>query len=309
MVQGAVFHDLTGPLNDITLAVKGADALSIAGRDIIPTDYDESGGCVYIAVVPQAGKGMTMTYHTAWITGASDGMGRELALLMARRGIKTYITARRADKLEALAQQSENLVPLPGDVSDADSMRRALETVQAQSGLPDLVVLNAAIYDRGPTHRVDLEMTHRHFAINVMGVLNISTPLLPGLLEAGHGHLVIVGSVAGYRGLPISGIYGATKSALISYAESLRAELQDTPVTVQVANPGFMRTAMTAKNDSPMPFIISPEEAANRLWRGICSGKFEITFPKRAAYGLKFLRLLPYGLYFRIARRMMRKKT
>lgn len=251
---------------------------------------------------------MSQSFNVAWITGASSGMGRALALFLARQGIKVYATARNEDALKQAAAQNANLHPLPGDVTDSDSMKAALATIRQADGLPDLVVLNAATYTRTLTNTITLDAAQRHFNTNVFGVLNATTQLLPLMKENGRGRIVIVGSVAGYRGLPNSGIYGATKAALISYAESLRAELATSGITVQIVNPGFVETPMTAQNDFPMPFIISAEEAASRIWNGLQKENFEITFPKRASYGLKFLRLLPYGLYFRIAQRMIRQK-
>jgi short-subunit dehydrogenase len=138
-------------------------------------------------------------------------------------------------------------------------------------------------------------------------VLNSLEPLLGDLMVRGHGQVAIVSSLAGYRGLPPASAYGASKAALINFTETFQPELARHNIDLRLVNPGFVETPLTDQNSFPMPFLISAEKAAERLIKGLDGKRFEITFPRRFAFVMKLLRILPYGLYLRLTKRLLRK--
>jgi len=237
-----------------------------------------------------------------WITGGGRGIGRALALRLARDGDTVVVSARDAASLEALSREAEALsgriVAQPLDVTDRAATARALDAIEAAEGLPDVVVLNAGSHQAMPAARFDAGVFDRLFAVNVMGAVNGLEAIVPRFVARRRGRIAVVSSVAGYFGLPTAAAYGATKAAVIAMCESLRPELAAFGVTVQVINPGFVRTPLTDRNDFPMPFLMEPEAAADRIARGLESGRFEITFPRAFTYQLKLLRALPYWAYF-----------
>lgn len=244
---------------------------------------------------------------TAWVTGASSGIGRAVALELARRGVRVAATARRADELAALASEASGMggavTPLQGDVTDAGAMAKVVEDAAAALGPIDLAVLNAGLYLPVRAEPFDLGAVRKTFDVNLTGTANCLAAVLPHMTTRRAGRVVIVASVAGYGGLPNSAAYGATKAALINLAESLKFDLDHAGVAIQVANPGFVDTPATKKNPFKMPALLPVEEAAREIVRGIARGGFEITFPKRFTYVLKALRVLPYPLYFRLVAR------
>ncbi|RED45795.1 SDR family NAD(P)-dependent oxidoreductase [Aestuariispira insulae] len=243
-------------------------------------------------------------FPTVWITGASSGIGQTLARLLADEGSQVCLTARPSERLEAAVAGHPHFHGQPADVSDVESLRAAYDRIMENHGLPDLVIFNAAIYQPGPTSEINPEDAAKQIATNLTGVVNGVGSILPAMLERGRGRIAIVGSVAGYRGLPNAGIYGATKAALISYAESLHGECRDRGVQIQIINPGFVETPMTAKNDFPMPFLITADQAAQTIRHGLNSKRFEIAFPAKFVWILKALAILPYGLFFPLTRRL-----
>ena len=194
-------------------------------------------------------------WRTAWITGASTGIGRELALKLAAKGIPIAATARSKDKLDSLAAETTGITPFAADVTDPAGLAELTEQITADIGPVDLAILNAGTYaplDAGKNF--DAELFRKTVDVNYLGVTNAIAAVLPGMLERGKGHIAIVASVAGYRGLPKAAAYGPTKAALINLAETLKPELEPHGITVSIVNPGFVRTPMTAQNDFPCPF-------------------------------------------------------
>jgi NAD(P)-dependent dehydrogenase (short-subunit alcohol dehydrogenase family) len=241
----------------------------------------------------------------AWITGASSGIGRALALELARAGRTVAVSARRGDELERLAAEmpAGRIAPFPVDVADAAAMARTAAASEAALGPLDLAVFNA-----GTHHPVSVETfgpePFRHLMdINFMGAVNGIAAVLPGFLARRAGHIAVVSSVAGYRGLPQAAAYGPTKAALINLCEALKPDLDRYQVRISVINPGFIRTPLTDLNEFPMPFLMDADVAARRIVRGLEAGKFEITFPRRFTFMLKIARMLPYALYFPMVRR------
>ncbi|MEM8742574.1 MAG: SDR family NAD(P)-dependent oxidoreductase [Pseudomonadota bacterium] len=245
---------------------------------------------------------------TVWITGASGGIGRALALEYARRGWRVVATARSAEPLDRLAAEAEPLRgqidPAPGDVTDPAAMQRIVADITAQGPLA-LVVLNAGIYTPMRAKGFEAAQARRMFDVNLGGVVNALEPVLACLIAQGRGHVALTASVAGYRGLPQAAGYSATKAGLIAMAEALAMDLVDLGVRISVINPGFVETEATAVNEFDMPFLMQPDEAARRIANGLARPGFEIAFPRRFALILKAVGLLPNRAYIWAVRRAL----
>ncbi len=237
-------------------------------------------------------------WQVAWITGASTGLGRELALEFARSGVKVAASARRADKLEALARDHVSIAVYPLDVTNAQAVENAVAEIEAGTGPIDLAILNAGKGAQLNPKHFDVATVRELFETNYMGVIHGLAAVLPRMIGRKRGHIAMTASIAGYRGMPRLGAYGPTKAALISLAECLRPELERLGVTVSVINPGFIDTPLTERNTIPMPFMLSPEDAARRIVAGLKTGKFEIAFPWQMVSMAKLMRVLPYSVYF-----------
>jgi short-subunit dehydrogenase len=237
----------------------------------------------------------------AWVTGASSGIGYFVALELARRGYSVGASARRQEQLNALAAAAAGLPgsikPYPLDVIDAPATSKVLAQIQADLGPVALAFLNAGanIPDKGAGFGSD--GSRRTFDLNITGMLNSLQPLLPAMIGQGRGQIVINGSLAGYGPLATAIAYGASKAALIHIAAGLRLKHARDNLFVQILNPGFVRTPLTAKNKFPMPFLMDVEVAARRICDGFERGGFELTFPRRLAWPLKALNLLPWSAY------------
>jgi NAD(P)-dependent dehydrogenase (short-subunit alcohol dehydrogenase family) len=244
-----------------------------------------------------------------WITGASSGIGRALALRLARDGHRIVASARSRDELDRLSAEAGNgkITPMPLDVTDHAAVARTLGAIERDLGPIDVAVLAAGTHQ--PVSAEDFRAADlaKLVEVNLIGVANCLEPLIQTMIAHGRGRIAIVSSVAGYRGLPTSAYYGATKAALINLAESLRFDLDRHGVTMQLIDPGFVKTPLTDRNDFKMPFLITPEQAADEIARGLAGSAFEITFPKRFTYMLKALRWLPYRLYFPLVARATQK--
>jgi short-subunit dehydrogenase len=247
-------------------------------------------------------------WKTVWITGASSGIGLELARLLDGNVTHLAVSARSQDKLNALAAQCKNVISYPLDVTDADAVTASVGDIETTAGPIDLAVLNAGSWQLMDIADLDLSAIRTGIEVNYMGVVHAINALLPGMLARGAGHIVIVASVAGYRGLPRSVAYGPTKAALINLAETLRTELGPRGITVSLVNPGFVDTPMTRDNPFPMPGIIPAKEAAQRLLVGLERGKYEIVFPRAFVFAMKLLRLLPNAMFFWVARTFLLKR-
>lgn len=244
-----------------------------------------------------------------WITGASTGIGRGLALSFAADGFKVAASARSADKLHELEAISPNIKAYPLDVTDASAALACVNAIENRSGAIGLAVLNAGIWHPMTAARFDLDKAKESLDVNYTGVLNTLAPVMRPMIERGRGHIALVSSVAGYRGLPKSAAYAPTKAALISLAESLYTDLKLKGVTITVINPGFIATPMTAVNTFPMPFIVSQDDAVKAIRAGLKRGSFEIVFPGRMALLMKMLRVLPYRLYFWATANALERET
>lgn len=236
-------------------------------------------------------------WKTAWITGASTGIGRETALILAKAGIRVAASARSAEKLTSLG---EAVRAYPLDVTDGAAVTETAERIERDLGPIDLAIFGAGTYAPVDVMAIDPADFSRMMATNYQGVVNGLAALSPRMIARRAGHISWIASVAGYNGLPKAAAYGPTKAALINLAESLYPEMKRLGVKISVINPGFVSTPMTANNDFPMPFLMTPEAAALRTVEGLRSGRFEIAYPTRFALILKLARLLPYPLFFKL---------
>lgn len=233
----------------------------------------------------------------AWVVGASSGIGEATARALHAQGAQVVVSARNVAALDAFVARHPGAVALPLDVTDAPAVADAARALLQQGGI-DLVMYCAGHYREMRADAFDLAEIQRHWRVNFDGALHVLDALLPVLRRQGHGHISVVSSVAGFRGLPKSLAYGPTKAALINLAETLYLDLRHEGVGVSVVNPGFVETPLTAQNDFPMPGLITPDQAAQAILRGWAAGHFEIDFPKRFTLWMRVLRLLPARPYF-----------
>ena len=240
------------------------------------------------------------------MTGGSTGIGRELVVALARRGVRVAASARSAGNLVELAAVDKNIFPVPLDVTERDNVASAYATITEKLGEIDLAILNAGTWDPMSAEDFDALRAARSMDVNYGGITNVLETLMPEMIARKSGHIAMVASVAGYRGLPKASGYAPSKAAVISLAEALRFDLPRHNIDISLVNPGFVDTPMTAVNDFPMPYMISAEDAAQRILAGLERKKFEIAFPWQLVWSLKLLRCLPYPLYFALANRLTR---
>jgi short-subunit dehydrogenase len=243
-----------------------------------------------------------MTY-TCLITGASSGIGRELAQLYAARGWTVYALARSEDKLNALAAKC-GIQPLVVDLIDTQAIEQCAQTLAADGVVLDLLLLNAGTCEYVDADNLDLDAFQRTFALNVQAVVAATRYFMPLLKASLAPQLAIVSSMAHFFPFTRAEAYGASKAAISYFTESLRIDLADSGIVVSLIEPGFVDTPLTQKNDFSMPFLVSATEAAHRISRGLAAGKRRIRFPLRLALMLKLLGTLPYGLRISVAKRM-----
>ena len=244
----------------------------------------------------------------AWITGASTGIGRQLALDLAGEGYLVAVTARDEERLVTLVEEAAGapgrIVPFLCDVTDEQGMEKTVAQIEKEAGPIVLAVFNAGNYY--PTHgeRLDAFNFVSTFSVNVFGVIFGLVPVADRMSRRGFGQIAIVGSVTAYFGLPAAAAYGGTKAALNSIAQSLRFDFDKLNIRLQIINPGFIDTPLTAKNRFKMPALMSVGEASRRMVEGFRKGGFEVTFPRRLTWTLKAMDYLPQELYYRIVRRV-----
>lgn len=238
-----------------------------------------------------------------WIIGASAGIGEALAKELANAGHSVAISARNESSLarlhDELPKNGHLVVPL--DVSDLSAVNSATDNILERWGHIDRVIFMAGIYQPMQMGMLDLEETKKILLVNLLGAFYVAESVLPALIARPHGQLAFCASVAGYRGLPKSQPYGASKAGLINMVESLKAE-HGKQVDVKLINPGFVESRLTDKNDFHMPMRMSAENAAKRIVKGLKSRAFEVHFPKRFTGLMKLLSVLPDWIYYRIMR-------
>lgn len=244
-------------------------------------------------------------WKTAWITGAGTGIGRAVALQLARSGVRVAVSGRSVDKLQQLAAEHANIEIFPLDVTDRTKTAAVADAIEKSLGPLDLVIFGAGDYKPVTAASFVAEDFDHMMDVNYRGVINGLAAMLPRLRARRSGHIAWIASVAGYRGLPKAAAYGPTKAALINLAECLQPELARDGVTVSIINPGFVKTPLTAQNDFPMPFLMEAEKAGRLTVRGLKARKFEIAYPWQFVTILKIMRILPYALYLKIIRRQV----
>jgi len=237
-----------------------------------------------------------------WLIGASSGIGEATAKALMQRGARLALSSRNRGALTALAEGKAQVAV--ADVTDRASLAAAFDEVRAALGDIDLAIVNAGTHRPVRAWELDAEAAEQLVQVNLVGAINASALLAPYFAARGNGRLAITASVAGYGGLPTGLVYGATKAALINFAETLYLDLAPKGVAVHLINPGFVKTPLTDLNEFSMPALISSEEAAEEILAGIERGEFEIHFPKRFTRSLKLLKLLPYRWYFPLVHRI-----
>lgn len=250
----------------------------------------------------------TGNWKHVWITGGSSGIGRELALALAGQGINVSVSARTPGKLAELADAHDLIHAYPVDVTDQAAIAAALMHMEAQHGPVDLAILNAGIWSPSAPGQLATKEFTRSMEINYAGVTNALVPLEASMRARGKGHIAVVASVAGYRGLPKGAFYGPTKAALINLCESLRPELARAGIKLQIICPGFVRTPMTDVNTFPMPFLMETGDAVAKILAGLNSNRFEIAFPWQLVMTLKLARILPYPAFFWFIRNVIARR-
>lgn len=244
---------------------------------------------------------------TVWLIGASSGIGLATAAALHERGAQVVVSARQDPLLQDFVVAHPGARARALDVTDADAVRTLAAALLGQGPL-DLVVYCVGHYKAQRAYDFDVAQMLQHQQINYVGALYVLDAVLPAMLARGSGHLSLIASVAGYRGLPKSLAYGPTKAALINLAESLYGDLQPRGIGVSLVNPGFVQTPLTAQNSFHMPALITPQQAAREMLAGWHRGRFEIHYPRRFTYFMKLLQSLPYALYLPLLRRMVKEQ-
>lgn len=239
-----------------------------------------------------------------WVIGASSGIGAALSLALHEAGAQLILSARSADKLQALNAQIGGVhTALPLDVADQPAF---VEAIKEHGPALDSILFLPAIYTPGALTSSKLEDVNRSIAINLTSAMTLAHTA-EHVMKRG-SHVIFCASVAGYRGLPNGQPYCATKAAIINLAESLKIDWAPKGIDVKMISPGFVRTPLTDKNAFDMPMMIEPEEAAQRIIKGITSKAFEIHFPKRFTYLVKLLNFLVYPLFFAVMKPLASKR-
>lgn len=243
-----------------------------------------------------------------WIIGASSGIGEACAKAFMNADAKVALSSRRAERLNTLAQSAEpgRALVLSLDVTHPEQLISAYQSILEAWGGLDLLLFVSGVYTPLRADNFDFEIAQKTIDANLLGPMRAVSIVLPNMLKDHAGHIAIVGSVAGYSGLPKALAYGPSKAGIINFCETLYYDLLPQGVGVHMISPGFVATEATAQNDFEMPALITAEEAAKEILAGLQAGEFDIHFPKRFSGFLKFLRILPYPLYFWVVRRFVK---
>ena len=248
-----------------------------------------------------------MNNKVIWITGASSGIGRSLAIKFANEGWQVAASARRENLLKELNNTNPNIHSFPLDVTDSEKCKAVFNEVIKKLNNIDICIFCTGIHDPKSERSLNLEKIKKIMEVNYFGTVNSINSVYDYFKKKRSGHISMISSVAGYRGLPAGGAYCASKSALTTFAESLYFDMKRFNVRVSVIHPGFIKTPMTDQNDFPMPMIKSPEFAANKIFKGLTqSNVFEIHFPKQFTFIMKILKIMPNWLYLKLVKKGMK---
>lgn len=232
---------------------------------------------------------------TYWLIGASEGLGRAIAKQLSDEGAQVILSARNGERLASLCAALPGTRVLILDVTDTDAVRAAAKSV----GRIDGIIYNAGAYDPMPATEWDSGAALQMADVNFMGAMRILGEVTPSFLAQGYGDITLIGSLAGYRGLPKAIGYGASKAALVSLAETMRHDLKDTGVIVRLINPGFIKTRLTEKNDFAMPMLMDVEDAGTRALHAMRKTRFRTDFPRPFSWVMKGLSFLPDWVVYR----------
>lgn len=245
-----------------------------------------------------------MKGRIAVVTGASSGIGAELARQLAASGASVGLTARRAEALESLAAEIRGrggiAAVAPADAADPSATRAALGRIAEALGGPiDLLIANAGLGLSTPAVDFSAADFERMVRVNLLGAAYAIEAVLPGMIRMGRGHLVGISSLAAFRGLPGGSGYGATKAALTTLLEGFRVQLRPRGIAVTAVHPGYIRTPMTEGSTHPQPFLMDVEPAARIILKGIAARRPTVAFPWQTAALMTLARLMPHALYDR----------
>ena len=246
-----------------------------------------------------------MNDKTIWITGASTGIGKALAIKFANNNWNVAASARRENLLIELAESHENIYSYPLDVTNKEDCKKVFKKIEDKFKGIDISFFSTGTWDPVKEKEIDVEQIENVMKVNFFGTLNCIKSVEEYYKKKGNGHISIVSSIAGYRGLPNSTGYGPSKSALNNLTESLYFDFKRFGIRVSLVSPGFIKTPMTDKNDFKMPFLRTVDYAAEKIFEGLTkSNKFEIHFPKQLTLMLKLLKLLPNSWYLGLIGRL-----
>ena len=239
---------------------------------------------------------MTFEGKTYWIIGASEGLGEALAHKLSDEGAKVILSARNADRLAEIEADLKAARSVAMDVSDSASVMNAVREV----GDVDGIIYSVGLYDPTSADQWDADRAVAMAEANYLGAMRVLGRMVPGMAARGAGHVVLIGSLAGFAGMPGAIGYASSKAALMHLAEDMYADLRKSGVTVQMMNPGFIRTRLTAKNAFSMPQIMEPEAAADQVVKAMRSGRFSTSFPKPFAWLFMGAKYIPRRIFLKL---------
>ena len=245
-----------------------------------------------------------MNKKTIWITGASSGIGEASARKFAKEGWKVIVSARRVELLEKLSED-ENIFSYPLDVTDSVKAKEVFKKIIEDHGQVDLCIFSSGTYERKSEKELDVQNIRHVIEVNFLGVINCVSAVEKYYKDKNNGHIAVVSSPVGYRGLPKSSGYTPSKAALNNFTQGIYFDFKKFNVKVSLMTPGFIKTALTDKNDFKMPFLKTTEYAAEKIYDGLVNKDvFEIHFPKALTLILKILSFLPSKIYFSLIGKM-----
>ena len=250
---------------------------------------------------------MSENQKKIWITGASSGIGKAVAEKFAKEGWKVAVSARRKEILDIMAQD-QNISSFPLDITNRDQINNVFKNILNEFGDLDLCLFSSGTYEPKDEQSIDPNKIKNVINVNFLGVIDCVKTVEKYFKNKRSGHISIVSSIAGYRGLPNSSGYGPSKAALTNFSESIYFDFKKFGVRVSIVSPGFIKTPLTDKNEFSMPFLKTPDYAAEKIFNGLVkSNAFEIHFPKGLTLVLKFLRILPYKLYLAVVDKLVKR--
>lgn len=250
-----------------------------------------------------------VNWKSAWIVGGSSGLGAEISKQLANDNVDVYVSARSKDALDELCRPLVNMTALPLDITDLNACHDTVSKLMIMNGgMPNLIILNAAIYWPMDTGSFDPEKIKSMMDVNYIGSVNMLDAIIKSKKDDQKTTVALVASPSGWSGLPGGAGYGPTKAAMINLAESIKAELEEESIDIRVINPGFIKTRLTEMNDFEMPKLMEPDDAARYAIKGLKTSKFDIAFPNPFLFSLKVISMLPYWLYFKLMRKIVKNR-